>query len=47
MDHPHDCKVESAHYLFMYKEGSDRFHGGVMEVLSVTIDRGLLDLEGV
>ena len=39
--------VESAQYLLMYREGSDRFHGGLMEVIPVTIDWGLLDRVGV
>ena len=39
--------VESAQYLFMYEEGSDRFHRGLLEVIPVIIDRGLMDLVGV
>ena len=39
--------VESAQYLSMYEMGSDRFHRGLMEVIPVIIDRGLMDLVGV
>ena len=39
--------VESAQYLSMYEEGSDRFHRGLMKVILVIIDRGLMDLVGV
>ena len=31
----------------MYGEGSDRFYKGLMEVIPVIIERGLIDLVGV
>ena len=33
--------------FLMYKEGSDRFHRGLMEIIPVIIERGLIDLVGV
>ena len=39
--------VESAQYLSMYEKGSDIFHRGLLEVIPVIIDRGLIDLVGV
>ena len=39
--------IESAQYLSMYDEGSDRFYKGLMEVIPEIIERGLIDLVGV
>ena len=46
-DYPHYSKDDSAHHLSLYKAGSDRFHRGLMEVIPVIIDGGLMDLVGV
>ena len=46
-DHPHDSKDDSAHHLSLYKEGSDRFHRGLMEVIPLIREWGLIDLVGV
>ena len=39
--------IESAQYLSIYEEGSDRFQRGLMEVIPVIREWGLIDLVGV
>ena len=39
--------VKSAQQLSTYREGSDRKCRGLMEVIPVITDRGLMDLVGV
>ena len=42
-DHPHDSKVKSAQHLFMYQEGSDRYPRGLMALIPMITDKGLMD----
>ena len=39
--------VKSCQYLATYEEGYDRYFTGLMEVIPVITDRGLMDLVGV
>ena len=39
--------VKSSQYLVTYEEGSDRYFMGLMEVIPVITNRGLMDLVGV